>query len=154
MKSFVLGVATAAALAGVVALSRSESTGQNKAPADPELLRQLDAAGADQPVIASFTLCPSKGDVMAAQEVHQKVDEVVKSAEEKAGQKIKDINVMANAQSFVLEAPPEVIRAVLGSKAIASAIANEQPESMAIEPVPRPTPKGGGGGKKKRKGKS
>lgn len=35
MRSFVLGLATAAALAAVVSLSRSESAGQNKAPADP-----------------------------------------------------------------------------------------------------------------------
>jgi hypothetical protein len=35
MKQFVLGVATAAALAGTVALSRSESVGQNRPAADP-----------------------------------------------------------------------------------------------------------------------
>jgi len=130
-------------------------TQKNATPADPELLRQLDAAEPDQSVVANFTLRPPKGDLMEAQEVHQKVNEVVKSAEEEAGQKIHDINVMPNAQSFALAAPAEVIRAILASKDIASAIANEQPESMAIEPVPRPTPKGGsGGGKKKRKGKS
>ncbi len=38
MKQFVLGIATAAALAGVLALSRAETTAGNRAPADPNAI--------------------------------------------------------------------------------------------------------------------
>src|SRR5437868_3522526 len=43
MKSFVLGVATAGMLAGIVALSQSETTAGNRAPADPAAIA-IDSA--------------------------------------------------------------------------------------------------------------
>ena len=43
MKQFVLGIATAGVLAGVVALSRSEITAENQPAADPNAI-QIEAA--------------------------------------------------------------------------------------------------------------
>lgn len=123
---------------------------KHSTPVDPALVSQLDAAGAG-PVEAVFTLRPPDGaDPMDAGAVREKVAEIVRAAEESAGEKARDVHVMPLAQSFALAAPPGVVRAVLACKEIASALANSQPEGLAIDP--RPGPKKGTRGGKPRKG--
>src|SRR5262249_59341769 len=76
-------------------------------PSDPELKRQLASADQDHPVEAVFTLrAPDDNPVLGADEVHQKVDRIVKSAQEASGQEACDLHVMPNMQSFSLAAPP------------------------------------------------
>ncbi|MFM8219285.1 MAG: hypothetical protein ACKOJF_10185, partial [Planctomycetaceae bacterium] len=50
------------------------------------------------------------------------------------------LTVFENLQSFALRAPRELLEAVLACPEIASAMANQQPESLLIEPVPASTP--------------
>lgn len=118
-------------------------------PVDPELRRQLAAAGEDHPIEAVFTLrAPDDNPAPPAGEVRQTVDRIVKSAEAASGRAVRDLHVMPMAQSFALAAPAGVVRSILESAEIASAMANAQPEDLAIEPVPRSAakapPRGGG----------
>jgi hypothetical protein len=112
-------------------------------PVDPVLERQLSAAGDDDAVEATFSLRPpSDGNLlMDPAEVRSTVDRIVKIAQDKAGQKVRDLNVLPRIQQFVLAAPPKVVREVLKCREIASALANRQPEDIAIEPVGPPAKK-------------
>lgn len=127
---------------------------QHPAVIDPELRRQLAAVGKDQPIEAVFTLrTPDPSAVLDTKDVHRAVDRIVKSAQDACGLRVKDLNVMPRVQAFALSAPAGVVEAILDSADIASAMANAQPEDLAIHPVPRPSGKGGSrGGGKPRKG--
>lgn len=120
---------------------------------DPELERQL-AAGEGSRVEAVFTLRPPEGcDLMEEGEVRRAVDRIVQSAQASAGQEGCDVHVMPLAQSFSVAAPAGVVRAILKAGGIASAMANNQTERLAIDPpprAPRQVPRRGGG--KTRKG--
>lgn len=107
----------------------------SKQPIDPELERQLRAAGDDERVEATFSLKPASDEspLIDATEFRSTVDRIVQRAEEKAGQVVNDLNVLPRIQQFVLAAPPKVVREVLKCKEIASALANVQPESLAME---------------------
>ncbi len=103
-------------------------------PVDPELRRQLDAAG-DRPVEAVFTLRPPAGKpVMEAAAVQKAVDRIMKSAG--GGEAGADVHVMPFAQAFAVAAPAAVVKAILSHGGVASAVANAQPESLAIDPPP------------------
>src|SRR5688572_20267692 len=123
-------------------------------PVDPELERQLSAAGDDDAVEATFSLRPQSDEnpLIDPAEVRSTVDRIVNAAEDKAGQKVRDLNVLPRIQQFVLAAPPKVVRELLKCEEIASALANNQPESLAIEPADRPAtkPPSRRGGKPKR----
>jgi hypothetical protein len=111
-------------------------------PVDPELRKQLEDAGEDQSVEVVFTLrAPDDAAVLDEGEVSRTVDRIVKSAQASSGQDVRDLNVMPRVQSFAVAAPPGVVRSILTCPEIASAMANAQPEGLAIEPVPRPTKK-------------
>lgn len=112
-------------------------------PVDPELERQLSAAGDDDAVEATFSLRPPSDEnpLIDPAEVRSTVDRIIKTAQDKAGQKVRDLNVLPRIQQFVLAAPPKVMREVLKREEIASALANRQPEDLAIESVERPAKK-------------
>jgi len=123
-------------------------------PVDPALEQQLSAAGDDDAVEATFSLHPpsDSSPLIDPAEVRTQVARLVKSAEDATGQKVRDLNVLPRIQSFVLSAPPKVVRAVLRCGEIASALANIQPEGLTIEPVTgsgkKPPPRRGGKPKK------
>jgi hypothetical protein len=123
-------------------------------PVDPELERQLASADKEHPVEAVFTLRPPDDTpLLEAGAVKEAVDRIVKSAQAASGQEVSDLHVLPMAQAFALAAPAGVVRAILESEEIASAMANAQPEDLAIKPVSRPkgkAPRRGGG--KPRKG--
>ena len=103
---------------------------------DPELERQLAAAGDDEAVEAAFSLrAPDENPLIEPAEVQSTVDRIVKAAQDLTGQKIHDLNVLPRAQQFILAAPAKVVREVLKCAEIASALANKQPESLTIDPV-------------------
>jgi hypothetical protein len=112
-------------------------------PIDPELERQLAAAGDDEAIEATFSLRPPSDEspLIDPGVVRSTVDRIVQTAQKKAGQQVRDLNVLPRIQQFVLNAPPKVVREVLKCKEIASALANNQPESLAIDPVDRPAKK-------------
>jgi hypothetical protein len=112
-------------------------------PVDPELERQLATAGDDDAVEATFSLRPPSDEnpLIDPADVHSTVDRIIKAAQDKAGQKVCDLNVLPRIQQFVLTAPPKVVREVLKCGEIASALANRQPEDLAIEPVGPPAKK-------------
>jgi hypothetical protein len=76
-----------------------------------------------------------------AAETRSLVEKVLKSAQKKCGAEAAQLNVFANLQSFALSAPKELIEAVSRAAEIASATANERPESLLIEPVDPPAGK-------------
>src|SRR4051794_1926782 len=100
---------------------------KQKAVIDPELERQLAQADGNGRVGAAFTLrAPEDAPLIEESEVRQMVDRIVKSAQASSGEKIHDVNVMPRIQSFAVEAPAGVVRAIMGSSEIASATANQQ----------------------------
>jgi hypothetical protein len=124
-------------------------------PLDPELQRQLAAATEGQSIEAVFTLlAPEDHPVLDPDDVRRRVDGIVKTAQEASGQAVLDLHVMPLAQSFVVAAPAGVVRAILDSSEVASAMANAQPEDLLIEPVPRSSPRSRKGGGKPRTGES
>src|SRR5215207_10019944 len=94
-------------------------------PLDPELQRQLAAAPPHQPIEAVFTLAaPADHPTLDPDDVRRRVEGIVKSAQEAAGHVIRDLHVMPLAQAFALDAPAAVVRAILDSADIGSAMAN------------------------------
>jgi hypothetical protein len=114
---------------------------------DPELEKQLSAAGKGDPVKCTFTLRPPEGETLMNEgEVRKAVEQIIQKAQDASGEKVSDVNVLPRMQSFVLAAPAEVVRAILSGGGIETAIAPKQPEEMVIEPVSRSP------GKEKRRG--
>ena len=107
---------------------------------DPELTRQLSRAKPGEIVQGVFVLqTPPTQSYLTAAETRARVQEVLSAAQKECGQRCLRVTVFENLQSFALQAPREVVEAVLQSPAINSAMANVQRESMQIEPI-RPTP--------------
>jgi hypothetical protein len=114
--------------------SGSPSTSDTKV--DPELVRQLESAPPEKPVQAVFTLkTPAGQPFRDAQDTREAVSRIIEGASSSAKQQPERVNVLANAQSFTISAPPAFVRAVLGDKEIAAALANAQREDMMIRPV-------------------
>jgi len=105
---------------------------------DPELKRQLAALAPDKPVQVTFTLRTPEGErFMSATQTRATVDRILSEAAGEARSKPERVQVFANVQSFAVEASRALVQLLLGSKEIASAMANSQEEEMLIRPVQR-----------------
>jgi hypothetical protein len=105
---------------------------------DPGLKALLDGAEAagDRPVEVVFTLrTPEDVPYLEANRVQEAVHQIVEDAQRASGKSMNDLHVMPLAQSFAVAAPAGVVRQILRSDSIDSAIANRQSEDLAIEPV-------------------
>ncbi|MFM8286516.1 MAG: hypothetical protein ACKOGA_07285, partial [Planctomycetaceae bacterium] len=70
------------------------------------------------------------------------VERLLASARKRSGTCDSQLTIFENLQSFALRAPREFVEAVLESPRIASAMANQQPENMLIEPTSPTLPAG------------
>jgi len=103
---------------------------------DPELERQIHDAGTDRSVGATFTLRTPAGEpVPTARETEAAVARLLAQVQEEANELIERVRVFPNLQSFMVKAPPGVLRGLLARAEIASAMANEQREDLRIRPV-------------------
>jgi hypothetical protein len=103
---------------------------------DLELTRQLSQAAPGQAVQGVFVLrTPPSQPYLTAAETKDRVHAVLAAAQKQCGADCERVTIFENLQSFALQAPREMVQAVLSSPAIASAMANTQPESLQIEPI-------------------
>ena len=103
---------------------------------DPELMRQLTHARPGELVEGVFMLrTPSSQACPDASETQDQVQRLLSSARRRSGARDDRLTIFENLQSFALRAPRELVQAVLESPDIASAMANQQPESLLIEPT-------------------
>jgi hypothetical protein len=113
---------------------------EHRADIDPELLRQLAAAGADQPVGAVFSLRPPPGQPVASPKAAKEtVERLLDRTKEEVAGGLHRYTVFPNLGSFAVQATGPFIRRLLAQEEIATATANEQPGDLLIRPV---SPKG------------
>ena len=104
-----------------------------KTRTDPELLKQMEAKAAGRDSIeAVFSLDLPLKKLLDPSVVEETTRKVLKRAEKSAGSKPKGVNVFKNLGSFAVSADASFIQEVIDDPDIASAVANEQPES-AVE---------------------
>ena len=109
---------------------------QTRVKTDPELRRQLKAENSDQQLVqAVFTLRTSTLKTTTPTHVEELTHEVLDRVADEIGVEAKEINIFRNLGAFAVSAPSTFIRALLTEPEIASATANQQPESMMIPPM-------------------
>jgi hypothetical protein len=95
---------------------------------DAELKRQLAAAGEGENVAAVIRLrAPTSGDLSPTPE---QTDRIVESLLERTCRRVTaspDYNVFRNLGYFVVSAPPDFIRTLIGEPEVASAVPNRRP---------------------------
>ncbi len=105
------------------------------AKVDPELRRQLNEAATGEAMIqAVFSLRLPAGKAVAPEAIEELAQQVLDRVTSTTGIKAGDVNVFRNLGSFVVAADKRFIHAMLGEPEIASAMANQQPESVFIQP--------------------
>ena len=100
---------------------------------DPELLRQLDAAGGDaDEVQAVFSLRPGGAArlSLSPEETDATVARLLERVRRETGVAPRDCNVFRHLGAFVVAASARFVRALLEQEEIASATANRQPGSL------------------------
>jgi len=103
---------------------------------DAELTRQLSRAAPGEAVQGVFVLrTPPKQPYLTAAETRDQVHALLTAAQKHCGFDCEQVTIFENLQSFALQAPREMVQAVLASPQIASAMANAQPESLQIDPI-------------------
>lgn len=121
-----------------VNLGVNMSKKRTRVKTDPELLRQLETKSANQELVqAVFTLRLSTRKTVNPTNVEALTNEVLDRVADEIGVEAEEINIFRNLGAFAVSAPPTFIRALLTEPEIATATANEQPESMFIAPVRR-----------------
>jgi hypothetical protein len=121
----------------------------SQAKIDPELVRQLDAAG-EAPVGAVFYLRPGPHrKSLEPAEAEERAQGVLRRVEEESGIAPKKVHVFRNVGSFSVSAAAPFVRMLLDQEEILSAAANQQSQDLLIEPVsskpvkgPRPRQRG------------
>jgi hypothetical protein len=109
----------------------AEKQDQPHTRADPELLRQLDKAGANaEPVQAVFILRRPGGSVLAPDEVEHLTNQLLTRVQREAGSQVEDVNVFKHMGSFVVVGEPSLLRRLLEQPEIEAGIANQQPGSV------------------------
>jgi hypothetical protein len=126
---------------------------------DPELVKQLDATAASQDtkVEAVIRLKPDDASqiVPAPEKTETLASDLMERVKGQVGKSATRYNVFRNLGSFVVSAHPSFIRELISQPEVASAVANQQPESAAIPPVEkRPVPAGKAPRRKSTKTKS
>ncbi|MFO0952995.1 MAG: S8 family serine peptidase [Isosphaeraceae bacterium] len=119
-------------------ITPGEGTSMAGAKVDPELIKQLDAAAAGTgPVAAVFTLKAGEGQkFLPPEEVEAAVGRAMKRAEKESGATPHRLNVFKNLGTFMISAPPALVRSLLDQDEIATASAKPaQPDEVLIRPV-------------------
>jgi hypothetical protein len=102
---------------------------------DPELLRQLDAAG-EAPVGAVFHLRPGpRQKSLDPAEAEARARGVLRRIEQESGIAPENFHIFRNLGSFSVSAAAPFVRKLLDQEEIQSATANRQSEDLLIEPV-------------------
>ena len=101
----------------------------------PELLEQLDRAGAE-PVQAIFGLRPSDDPhaKLSPNEAARLAEQVLARVAAHVGHPARRANVLRNLGTMIVEADSEFLRSLIGQPEIASAAANKTAESPFIPP--------------------
>jgi len=109
---------------------------------DPELIRQLNAAG-DAPVGAVFNLRRGPAQkCLSAEETETCVKRLLQQAQQESGMAPQQVHVFRNLGSFAVSAAAPFVRMLLGRDEVLSATANQQPEELLIKPVDSQSMKG------------
>jgi hypothetical protein len=98
---------------------------------DPELLRQLDAAGAaGSPVEAVIALRPQGTDaaVLTPEQTERLSRQVLDRVERSTGGGARAVNVFQHLGSFLVVAEPAFLVELLAQPEVRSAVANRQPD--------------------------
>ncbi len=95
---------------------------------DPELVEQMDAAAADEPIGAIIRLGPtSEGDVSPSPEETDRIAHaLLDRAQKLASSKTPDYNIFTNLGYFVVSATPAYLKALLTSPEVAHAFPNRR----------------------------
>ncbi len=102
---------------------------KRQAKVDPQLLDQLNAAGARNDVVqAVFRLNLSRASLLKPEVVDGAVQAVLGRVKQEVGEDVEDVNVFRNLGAFVVCAHAPFIRALMKEPEIASATANVQKE--------------------------
>lgn len=110
---------------------------------DPELVRQLKAAAADErSVEAVFRLHPDDpSDVAPSPErTEELTHEVLQRVKDRTGGCEERLNVFRHMGAFAVSADPAFIAELLSEPEIAAAVANQQPDYQVEVPVKKPPP--------------
>ena len=106
---------------------------------DPELVKQLEntAASQEKKVEAVIRLKPDDASqiVPAPERTEALTNQLIKRVKDQVGESATRYNVFRNLGSFVVSAPPSFIRELISQPEVASAAANQQPESASMPPV-------------------
>jgi hypothetical protein len=101
---------------------------------DPELLRQLDAAGsAGSPVEAVIALRPYGQDarVLTPEQTERLSRQLLERTQRRVGVGARAVNVFEYLGSFLVVAEPAFLRELLAQPEVRSAVANRQPDDPA-----------------------
>ncbi len=105
--------------------------------ADPELLRQLDAAEARaERVEAVFILRRPAGSTLEPDQVERLAGQLVERVQVHAGVRVEDVNVFKNMGAFVVAGNPTLVRLLLDQPEIETGIANRQSGSVDLLGAP------------------
>jgi hypothetical protein len=105
-----------------------------RAKADPELVRQLQAAAAGGSVEAVFVLRLPRQKSPAAAGAEKTARRVLDRVTRAVGLGPQDVNVFGNLGAFAVSAEARFVKALLGEPEIKSASANRRPEDLLIRP--------------------
>jgi hypothetical protein len=102
-----------------------------KVDVDPQLIEKMKVGSPSTPLTAVFIL---RDKAFSVKNLTSVVTRLVSEAKRKAGKSKSDVhvNVMKNIGAFALEAPPAVIRQLIGRKEISSVEANEPQHELLI----------------------
>lgn len=119
--------------------TRNQNAMSSTPKIDPELAKQLEptAASQDKKVEAVIRLKPDDASqvVPAPERTETLTNQLIERVHGQVGEPATRYNVFRNLGSFVVSAPPSFIRELISQPEVASAVANQQPESAAIPPV-------------------
>jgi len=114
-----------------------ETPARNRRSIDPELSRQLKAAGAGQDVSAAISLRPDSARPPEPEETRHRVTTLLQRVERETGERPSASTIFENLGSFAIAAPAGFIERLLAQPEIATATANFRQEDLLIRPVER-----------------
>jgi hypothetical protein len=104
-----------------------------KGRVDPELTRQMNEAGEDEPVGAVIRLCPTSpgGLVPSPEETERIAHDLLARAARHFKDHAPDFNVFKNLGYFVVSAPPAYLKALVDAPEVAHAFPNRRGDAAA-----------------------
>lgn len=102
---------------------------------DPELRRQLDVSAEDASLGAVFTLrSGAEAAFLSPEEARTLAELVVERAASTAHARPEAVQVFANVQSFAVQGPAALVRAIIAQPEVETAVANVQSGDALIGP--------------------